>query len=351
MTLGLGKQLLFIDRDMYKRHGSHILIVGATGSGKSSSLMKVAYNLYKVGETVIWRDDANLEFFGFLKVLPVKCFLPEGCTLKYRHENLEFVHYNPQDLSRLFPQFENDRLNVLLFDLFSFDHEVTIKFWVRFFHELYRYKRARIHEPWSLVIDELNDLAPGTRRGYIKNQLILASNIFHSTKKFRKMNLRLVGTTHNYNDLHPPLRAQFDYYIFKSMRREMVPERFWRYASLIEKLPVDQAIIVDRTGHFQIVEKWTEYTRHHSEPGVMVRLSPKRVMVPFDGEVSVEEADTSAKATSAKWRTRALKLARILYEHGLLTKYSEFRDLLGLSEGYAWRLFKKVEENDLEASV
>ena len=167
---GLGKELLFIDPklltesgSMYEENGAHILIAGATGSGKTATLLRVTYNLWKAGKTIIWRDDANLEFLSMAKHVRMKLFIPDGCDLHIKHPNVEKVFYDWKNLPALFPRFSGDRINVLLFDLYTIDHEVTVKFWTRFFDEIYRFKRVRIEDPWALVVDELNDLAPGSR--------------------------------------------------------------------------------------------------------------------------------------------------------------------------------------------
>ncbi len=365
MTLqGMGRQLLFIDLkelegQMYTQPGQHILVMGATGSGKSSSCMKIAYNLWKAGETVIWRDDANLEFLSFLPVLPVKLYIPEGCDLhleKVLDSNLlslvEKVHYDWRRPMEVMPTFDNEKLNVLLFDLYTIDLKVSVQFWTNFFWSLYRYKREQIKEPWSLIIDELNDLAPGRGRGTFEAQLRLSSQIFHALKKFRKMNLRLVGSTHNFNDLHAPLRGQFNYYIIKRMRREHVPSRFINYAHLIERMKLSHAILVDRYGNFQFLT-WTEETRWHRDPERLIRLRPKKWKIPWSGEITAEEEEADRKGVA--WRKRCLLLLRMLdsllgYEVG----YRAIQELFELSPSYAHHLrtlSREIPEEQVEEAL
>lgn len=303
----------------------------------------MGYNLLKKGEVVIWRDDANLEFISYAKHVPIRVFLPEGCRLFYKHRNVEYIEYDHKKIRDLFPQFENGYLNVLLFDLFTTAPVVAVRFWVRFFQEIYRYKRARIHEPWSLVIDELNDLAPGSRRGYVRDQLKLASQIYFNMKKFRKMRLRLVGSTHNYNDLHRPVRTQFNYVILKSMRREMVPEALWAYGAKIEHLPVDRVWIMDESGNFQMDIEWSEYISSIEDSSRRIKLSPLRVSVPFDGEIEEEETKKETKK-SEQWRLRALKTLKLAIDHGADIDYRALENLWGVSQSYSWKLFQKIHE-------
>jgi len=353
-TLGMSRELLFLDpREVekgliYREPGNHILIVGATGSGKTSTLFKVAYNLWKEMETVIWRDDANLEFLSVVKAVPIKLYMPEGCDLhvgrvlrgaqRGRVEKTWYDWHKPEDM---FPTYDRDRLNVLLFDLFTTDPKVIVRFWTRYFWEIYRFKRARIDDPWALVIDELNDLAPGKARGTFMGQLTLSSRIYSSLKKFRKMSLRLVGTTHNYNDLHAPLRGQFNYNILKRMRRDMVPSRFFSFRHTIERMRVNNCIVVDRYGNYQLIDNWTETTRWHVDPTRLVKLTPKKYKVPWSGEV-VDEEEGGEKAM--KWRERALLLLKVIDNLGYPLNYKKVSEVLGLSTGYSHDLLKKADE-------
>ena len=318
----MGGKALFIDPNesstvsgrtpaMYRDPGQHIEILGASGSGKTSTLLKVTYNLWKVGETVIWRDDQNLEFLSFLNKAPIRLWQPNGCDLLLRHPSIEKQWYDWQSPMEMMPRFTGDRLNVILFDLFTLDHALTVEFWTDFFECLYQYKRMRIDEAWSLVIDEFNDLAPGKNRGRIRGQSKLSNAIFSSMKKFRKMWVRLVASTHNWNDIHAPIRGQFMYYIYKATRRENVPERFLFYATNIENMEQNQCIIVDRRGRHQFVGDWNEQSRSHLNPAEWITLKPARTRVPWTGEVRKPTKEESGRRADL-WKTRAILGLRVI---------------------------------------
>jgi energy-coupling factor transporter ATP-binding protein EcfA2 len=355
----MGNQLIFIDPaevghgktspKMWRDPGMHILICGSSGSGKTSTLHKCTYNLWKEGETIIWRDDANLEFFSFANIVPIRLYLPEGCDLKYNverfpPEKIEKVHYNYRKIQNLFPTLKRDKLNVILFDLFSMNYELTVHFWTKFFYELYRYKRMRVGQPWSLVIDELNDLAPGARRGVVQESLKLSNMIFSAMKKFRKMKIRLVGTTHNYNDIHAPLRGQFNYYIIKRLRRDHVPERFFNYATQIESMGPDQCIIVDRKGNFQWIRKWTEYSRWHRDPSKWIRLKPVQPYVKWEGEIDTTEEERPGKRGAREWRERTILMLKVLKDAGYDLDRNTVANLFSVSQNYAGAMLTEANK-------
>lgn len=125
-----------------------------------------------------------------------------------------------------------------------------------------------------------------------------------------------------------------------------MPDRFWRYAYTIEKMPIGQCIIVDRKGNHQFIEKWTEYTTHHLNAEKTVRLRPMRRRVPFDGEILEEEEGEKKKWMM--WRTRALRLAGQLIDNGIIGDYVDLAEALGLSESYANRLWYRIKDGEFE---
>jgi len=186
-------QILNVNLTNFFKLMKHIFIIGSSGSGKTSTLLLLADLFYENGETILWRDDTSLEFLSLRDVFPWKVFIPEGCELNYTHPNVEYAYYNPWRLNTIFNQVDRDKGNAVVFDLFSYDMRMFIEFWSRFFYGLYKWKRTKVKQRVALIADEINDLCPGMKRGYIPKQLALSSNIYFSLKKYRKEGVRLVA--------------------------------------------------------------------------------------------------------------------------------------------------------------
>jgi len=291
-------QILNVDLSDFFKEVKHIFVVGMSGSGKTSSLLLLTYWFYQNGEIIIWRDDSSLEFLSLKEIIPWKIFVPQGCTLKYPEgKNVEFAEFDPWHLKTLFQQIDKDKGNAILFDLFTFDMTMFISFWSRVFYGLYKWKRTRIRERISFVTDELNDLAPSTRRGYIPRQLALSSNIYFSQKKFRKEGVRLVASAHAYGDVHKPVREGFNYYIIKRCDPGSVPERFMQYSKVIEKLQIDEWFIVDEKKSFNKIT-------------VDEIVKPRKIAASWTGNV-IRQTEKKAQEM-AMWQRRAAIAGKVL---------------------------------------
>lgn len=324
-------QILNVDLTAIFRLVKHILIVGGSGSGKTSALLLLTKLMYDNNETIVWRDDTSLEFLSLRNFIPWKVFLPEGCELHYKHPNVEYAYFNPWNLDTLFAQIDPDKGNAVVFDLFSFDVAMFIDFWSKFFYGLYKWKRRHIKMRISFATDEINDLAPSIRRGYIPRQLILSSNIYLSMKKFRKVGVRLVASTHAYGDVHKPVREAFNYYMFRHMDAESVPNYFQRYAKVVERLKINEMIILDEAKSFN---KMT----------VEELVKPKSLKVKWDGEI---QKQTEVKRTEMdEWKKRFAIAVSALNKLGLtfeeLTKPFGYKSKAGIQQF----IRKKLSEED-----
>lgn len=326
-------QILNVSLQDFFRLVKHVCVLGASGAGKTSVLMLLTKLFYNNGETIIWRDDTSLEFLSMREIIPWLVFIPEGCELHYKHPNIEYATYDPWRLTTLFKQIDRDRGNAVIFDLFSFDMSTFISFWSSFFYGVFRFKRTKIKQRWCFVTDEINDLAPGTRRGYIPRQLALSSNIYFSMKKFRKEAVRLVASTHAYGDVHKPVREAFNFYIFKKMDEGSIPDRFKRYNKVIERLQVNEMIIVDE-------ERW------FNKMAVDEVTKPKKFAVTWSGDLKKQSVAKRTELDS--WKKRAAVVAELLHQSGV--SYETIATLLGYKTRAGPQQFikGKVTEEDLE---
>jgi len=326
-------QILNVKISLFFKAVKHVCVVGASGSGKTSLLLLLTKLFYDNQEAIIWRDDTSLEFLSLRKVIPWLVFVPEGCQLHYKHPNIEYVEYNPWKLSTLFSQIDREKGNAVIFDLFSYDMSLFITFWSRFFYALYRWKRTKVKQRMALVTDEINDLCPSVRRGYIPRQLALSSNIYFSMKKFRKEGIRLVASTHAYGDVHKPVREAFNFYLFRKMDGDSVPESFQRYSKVIERLKVNEMFIVDEQKSFNVMK-------------VDEVAKPKKFAVSWSGDLR-KETEVKHKEL-VLWQKRALTLASVLNQ-GYGVTYEDLARLLGYKTraGIQQIIKKHIEDKDL----
>jgi intein/homing endonuclease len=156
----------------------HILILGGSGSGKTSALLLWCYLFKQNGETILWRDDSSTEWLSLVDQFPWRVFIPQNCAFSYKHENVEYITYDPWDLKTLFKEVKRGQAHAIEFDPFTMDISVFVDFWSRFFFDLYKWKGPDIRSKVAFFTDELNDLAAGARRGFVPRQLQLASRIY-----------------------------------------------------------------------------------------------------------------------------------------------------------------------------
>jgi len=171
----------------------HILVLGGSGSGKTSALLLFCYLLKQNDETILWRDDSSTEWLSLVNEFPWRCFVPQNCEFSYKHENIEYIPYDPWDLKTLFKEVKRGQAHAIEFDPYTMDIAIFVDFWSRFFFDLYKWKGPDIRSKVAFFTDELNDLAAGARRGFVPRQLQLASRIYLSLKKYRKERIRLVA--------------------------------------------------------------------------------------------------------------------------------------------------------------
>jgi len=186
-------QILNVQLGHFFDETKHILVLGSTGAGKTSTLLLLCYLFNHNGETILWRDDTSTEWLSLVDTFPWRVFVPIGCEFCYKHPNVEYIYYDPFDLHTLFNEIKRGAVHAIEFDPFVFETSAFIGFWSRFFYELYRWKGPDARSKLAFFTDELNDLAAGAKRGYVPRQLQLASNIYLAQKKYRKEKIRLVS--------------------------------------------------------------------------------------------------------------------------------------------------------------
>jgi DNA helicase HerA-like ATPase len=318
-------QVLYADIEDMFLPARHTLVIGSPRSGKTSFLLKVTAKFYQLGEYVIIRDIG--EFFEFLNLveeleIPAIGFVPEGCTIHFKHPKFEQREFDIFHLDSLFDQFERDRLNLIMFEGFSDQLENHVWFWKEFFTRLLPWKRRPGNgaKRFCLVLDEFGDIAPGQGRYFIPEQNRTTQLIAVNHRKFRRHHVRMVAAIHYFRDITPPLRERFDVYLVKKNypNEKEVPLILQPYAKKFPKLELNEAIFVDSKMNFNLI-KIRELIKPRRYDGV------EKPYIEVEGSVdellsAANKPETSDKKEE-KWKSRVGKLVTFLIENEILTSH------------------------------
>lgn len=342
------KTLLMASIDDMFKPSTHTLVVGRPRSGKTSFLLYATAMFHQKGENVVWRDIGEFfEWLSLIEEIPVLAFVPVGCKIHYQHPNFEQAEFHPKNLFQLFDSFNPKKLNVVVLDMFVENVKVSVKFWSSFFQQLlfYRKQPGKGRKPLCLIVDELNDLAPGKGRLFTMEQLPLSNFIGYNLRKFRRFNIRLVASTHALREIHPPVRERFDCYLFKACfpNPNEVPPCLTNYVKLLPKLSKDECIFVDQRHAFSQIK-------------TPLFVEPKRFYdVDIDGrvdhllETSEESSEDKIGGKDKVWRSRLIMLLKHLTENDIMS-VTEIAHLWGVHPTAVSHLKRSVGDVSVENS-
>jgi len=337
-------EVKFADFDDLFKPSRHTLVIGAPRSGKTSFLLWAAYTFWKLGETVVVRDMG--EFFEFLSLVeyredpvPMVGFVPEGCHVRYSNPDFTQRTFDIFDLDSLMDQFEENKVNLIMFEPFSQEPKNQVWFWNRLFHRLLPWKRQIQHAEKKIcfIIDELGDLAPGHGRTVIPGQTFLSRYIYVNHRKLRRHFIRLLASVHYFKDVQKPVRQSFDCYVVK---RTYADEKEVPYAiankrlvSQLRKMTVSQSFFIDSKDNFNGPIEDTPYIM---KP---LRFGIDRSFIHTEGDVDhlIAEYKETGNVENEPWKEKAetyrkrfLTLLRFILENGDTTS-TELGSLLNIT--------------------
>jgi len=306
-------------RDLFKS-GRHTLVIGQPRSGKTTFLFYLTMLFHLAGEYIVVRDIG--EAFEFLSLAEARVkgvaedgfqlrgFVPEGCRINYNHKNFEQVTYDPTDLTTLFDQLTNEKINLVFFEIFTLDLKLQVKFWNKFFTQLLFWKRLPRHWklPICLIMDEFADLCPGKGRSFLRDQHRVSQLIAYNHRKFRRHYIRLIGAVHYFRDITVPVRQRFDCYVIKKNypNPDEVPFTLQNYIRLFPKLEVDELIYLDSAKNFNrfTLPMYIKPVPHND--------------IRYEGSVDdlFSESDRT-KNMLDMWRDRAISTVDLAMSHGI----------------------------------
>jgi len=158
-----------------------------------------------------------------------------------------------------------DMYNVVLFDIFCKDKELSATFWAKFFDAFITILMQRHPSEKSKVLlsfDELNDLIQPEKQQLTQTHRKFRSLFEYNIRKLRKHGVKLLCTAHRPNQLTLNIRSQFSFVFIKQsfgwdlyefLNKELVhisSKVFWWILRDIKDLPVEYAYIFDNGGNY-----------------------------------------------------------------------------------------------------
>ena len=247
----------------------HCLIIGITGSGKTSLLFYLIEKFIENGYTILHRDDGKLQFRYLMPYYPTTIFIPEGCSLNLEYPNelkldYEIRSYNyrdPKDLIQQVLKGKTKTLTVVVFDKYCKSAELQAKFYQKLFDalifECMRSSKRKVKLLFS--IDELNDIVQPRGESRTEEHKKVSYQVAYDIRKLRKHKVTFLATCHRPNDIPLNVRSQFDYFMLKKtfgtdvyqFIRFMVPKKYVETLTYtVRTMPTDQVLLIDYAGNF-----------------------------------------------------------------------------------------------------
>ncbi len=332
-------QIWSIDTKLFWEFGTHILVLGSTGGGKTAVLLLLVNWFFNNNETILWRDDGNHEIFCMGDVIPLKVFIPRGCTMRTKHE---IAYFDVDEPGTILSQLDHLKINVVCYETFVDDMGMRAKFWADFLLYVPKYSMSNRLRPTAMVIDQLNEIASGARLQVMAAQEESSKAMYTALINFRKHRVRLIGGAHNYIDLLPGVRESFQYRIIKRTNREAVPEAFFSFQNYIEKLKINEAIVRDYAGNYTQFTEIEQIVKH------------RNIHIPFTISDDLEEMQVTLKDPKKVAKLVYKNIGKYCNEKGKLDAQliSTAWDLpLGKSYGVIKIVKKKIAENKTKVSA
>jgi len=266
----------FTDTSNLFSEGSHIFIVGQTGTGKTSFHVGLLYLMWQKGfKGIIHRDDGGLESLVLEPLIKedFHIWVPEKMEFKTHNwePTNEIIYFDPKKPRKIIStMLEVDGFHTVIFDAYSVIGETCVKFWGPFFTELIfgaQQEPTFMKKKRVLSADELNDLIQPARHSWSREHQKTQGVMEASVRKLRKHRFKIVGSAHRPNQLPINVRASFAYFIFKqtfpkdaydllnAFMAGIPSKLFWMVLNdITHKIRVDEFYLFDSRGKF---DKWT----------------------------------------------------------------------------------------------
>lgn len=297
--------------------GSHLDVVGRTGSGKSNTLYWIVDGLNSYNEEILWVDTGKpAEFLPLALFKPLNVMIPKGCSIQISEPDPRFIerlrtskpdHYakaiqytpairekirsrievhNFNSISDIWTMLKPDCINIVSYQRFIVEPSLFTRVVARMFKDLinlaYDY---RLPVPFAVVHDEFQQVAPSTGNELTQYHYKAGAIVQYNIELLRSLHVRFVAAQQNWLKVRPGVRDEFNWYIAKGGADFDNGQQIMRQYNLAHsRLETNEAIIwkPDKTYNGKTIIPWyadgrwlgeVRYTGRYLDKGKKININ------------------------------------------------------------------------------
>jgi hypothetical protein len=321
--------------------GTHGIVYGVTGSGKTTQLLWILDKILKRKEIILWRDVFKNNEMGVLGAFnSLRVFVPESCNLKIKNPLSSYEVVEISDYNTLFKELKKDKINVVSVDFYFRKRVQKLEFWSLFFEELVnRAVMKKLHVPMALFFDEFNQLAPSRHQVSEKGQASLTSWISQNLEALRATKTRILAAAHGQTKLEKSIRDSFLIHFYKRTMGRVYDDLYVlrKVAKRIENLRIDQCIVLT-AGKY--------YSNPMHVPDYKIGELCDKINVIYEGQIGDWKCASSLTPDEPPEDNRKPLLLNAVGYMAIELDFNQSRiaRILGCSQQHVSRLLKEFRE-------
>ena len=218
------------ERGFIKRYGTHLLILGITGSGKTQSMFWILEQLKKAEEggkkrkeTIVWFDTGKSDFisqstefltlkkFGKLNVL-----IPKGCEIEFDRDHGDSVKVQEFELNNFWEKIERRRINVACIERYVYDVKTYGRIFLKIFNDLLDQAHKLVLKiPMAIFFDEIHRIAPPKQQANSKELEDIGYAFKLNVERLRSLGIRFIASSHAHTNNRKDVRDCFPWILIK----------------------------------------------------------------------------------------------------------------------------------------
>jgi hypothetical protein len=213
---GVSPQWPRIEKEFFKTPGTHMLVLGQTGTGKTQKSYYFVKRFLFYGETVVWFDSGKsgeiLPLAGFNT--PLHIISPKNTEIGISGSPVPVTYATAFDEADTWNHIVPGVINILTFrrafhdvvPLSQYGAKVMQRLLVAAYDD-----DVKLPAPMTVFIDEFSSVCPSYGLLENKHQKLSASRIALALKNLRSTGIRLFAVDQSWKDVYPNARRQFPF--------------------------------------------------------------------------------------------------------------------------------------------